>query len=346
MQQSGGSAPGAEIDAYSMDASLYEAFLATYAQIVDTNYDDIVSTSYGGCELEYTAPYNGGVSDTYLLQAYHDVFLQGNAFGITFVFSSGDDAGKGCVAPGYFQSHSKPVTYPALVGVNFYASDPAVTAVGGTNLTTATSKTTLNSSYVSEQAIADYPRATQDPYGTGNAISGLYWGSGGGQSVVWPRPSYQTAAAVNKIPGTGRLVPDVSLHMGGCPGDALSSAPCVKSGADSSDIVGHDGLLYQVIGTSASAPEFAGLLAVLEQLDKGKRLGNVNPLLYANGNATYFHQGIPGTNGIPADTVAKGKLGYNVILGVGTPKVVPLLERLTGIKTLIPAGLPQTASNP
>jgi hypothetical protein len=46
------------------------------------------------------------------------------------------------------------------------------------------------------------------------------WGSGGGYSTVFSKPSYQTL--VNTGTNPGRAVPDVSLMMGGC---LLSSRP-------------------------------------------------------------------------------------------------------------------------
>lgn len=350
VQQAGGSAPGAEIDDYAADASYNEAFLPVYAQIVEGNLDDVVTTSFGECELFYTRAYNSGFDYTYVLAAYHDIFLQGNALGITFIVSSGDDAAKECYPVGYFEAGANPVTYSASVGVSIWADDPAVTAVGGTNLTTTVKKGSLNSAYVSQQALADSPRATADPYGTGNAIDGLLWGSGGGQSVIFARPTYQTPAHVNHFGGTGRLVPDISMHMGGCPGDVLSTARCLQTlnspGGASADLVGHDGLFYGVIGTSASAPEFAGFLTVLSQLDRNERRGNVNPLLYAYATPPYVTQGIEARNGITAENVPKGKLGYNVITGLGTPVGTALMGRISGFKDLIPAGIPETVTNP
>jgi len=349
VQQAGGSAPGAEIDDYDVDPSYTEPFLPAYAQIVEENLDDIVSTSFGECELYYTAPYNGGVSEAYVLDAYHDIFLQGNAFGITFIFSSGDDAGKGCFPLGYFQAQANSVTYSALPGTGIWVDDPSVTAVGGTNLTTTVVKGSLDSAYVSQQALAD-PLGPEDPYNEGNTIVGAFFGSGGGQSVVFNRPSFQSPAHVNNLAGTGRLVPDISMHMGGCPEGVAATARCLQTlndpGGASADIVGHDGVFYGLIGTSASAPEFAGFLAVLSQLDKNERRGNVNGLLYSEAISPYVTQGIQATNGLTADSVPKGKLGYNVITGLGTPVGTALIRRITGIKDLIPAGIPETVTNP
>jgi subtilase family serine protease len=350
VQQAGGSAPGAEIDNYAVDVSYNEAFLAAYAQIVELNEDDIVSTSYGECELFFTPAYNFGVNETYVLDAYHDIFLQGNAFGVTFIFSSGDDAAKGCYPLGYFESGANPVTYSASVGVSIWADDPAATAVGGTNLTTTVKKGSLDSAYVSQQALADSPRAAEDPYGTGNEIDGLIWGSGGGQSTIFSRPAYQTPAHVSNIAGKGRLVPDIAMHMGGCPGDVLPTARCLQTlnspGGASADLVGHDGVFYGVVGTSASAPEFAGFVAVLSQLDKNERRGNLNPLLYEYSFPPFVTQGIEARNGLTADNVPKGKYGYNVITGLGTPIGTSFIDHVTGLTDLIPAGIPMTVTNP
>jgi subtilase family serine protease len=349
VQQSGGSAPGAQIDDYASDSTSSESFLATYGQIVDDNIEDIVSTSYGGCELYFTAPYSGA-DYTYVLKAYNDIFLQGNVLGTTFIFSSGDNAGKPCAPPGFFEPHANPATYSALAGVSYWADDPSVTAVGGTNLTTTYKKGSLNSAYVSQQAIADPLEPEEDPNGYGNELDGLYFGSGGGQSVIWTRPSWQSPVRVNHLGGTGRLVPDISLHMGGCPLSVLANAPCLKTlnepGGDSADIEVFGGQLVGVIGTSASAPDFAGYLAVLSQLDKNERRGNVNGLLYEAAILPSITQGIQATNGVSADAVPKGKLGYNVITGLGTPVGTAFIRRITGIKTLVPAGISESVTNP
>ena len=92
VQQSGGSAPGATILVYEApDASIVPSFLDMDTAIVEDNKADVVSTSFGLCELYFTAAYNGGEDFTYLLSEFHDIYRQGNAQGITFVQSSGDN---------------------------------------------------------------------------------------------------------------------------------------------------------------------------------------------------------------------------------------------------------------
>jgi subtilase family serine protease len=338
VQQSGGSAPGATIDVYAASVASDESFLDTYATIDDTDVDDVVTTSYGSCELAYTSGYNGGQSYIGILAAYHDAFLQGNSEGITFVFSSGDSGGNVCPPAAYFTNAGAGVTYAAIPSVSGY-SDPNLTSVGGTtSLTTAYKKGSLNSAYVRENSLADpVPFAPSDPYGTGNQLSNQYWGSGGGISRVFGKPEYQQYLGY-----AARVVPDIAMHMGGCP---FSSAKDCNP-TDSYDIAVFDGQLGGVIGTSLSSPEFAGLLATLESIT-GYRLGNVNELLY---NAKVldprvFHTGMPATDGVPAYAVKGGTTTYNFIYGLGTIDVYQLVYLLNPkLKEL--AGLPQTPTNP
>ncbi len=241
-----------------------------------------------------------GVDYTYLLRIYHDVFRQGTAQGITFVASSGDNGG--------FDAQSVDGTQ-YVKAVSSPASDPNVTAVGGTNLVTTHLDGSLSSRYVRENEFFDVFDPAQG--GLPNQI----WGAGGGESVIFAKPAYQ------RLIETGsnvRALPDISLQMGGCPVGAL--LPCGPDRSDVITIVGGKG--YGLIGTSVSAPEFAGLLA-LEEEHVGSRLGNVNYNIYSqaasqqSGSYLSFHQGIPGDNGVFQSQV--GVTGYNMVVGNGTP---------------------------
>jgi kumamolisin len=118
--------------------------------------------------------------------------------------------------------------------------------------------------------------------------------TGGGYSTVFAQPSYQSAITGQ----TGRGVPDVA-------GDASPN-----TGYD----VLVDGEQIVVGGTSAVAPLWAGLIALLnQQLDK--RLGFVNPALYAlpepnNG----FNDITQGNNG----SYSAGP-GWDATTGLGSP---------------------------
>jgi subtilase family serine protease len=108
-------------------------------------------------------------------------------------------------------------------------------------------------------------------------------------------------------------------------------------------VVAIDGGLYLVIGTSASAPDFAGLLA-LKVERYGSRLGNENPEIYALAALqkllpflTVYHDNVPGFNGLYST-----KKGYDKVLGNGTVIGVNFL-----LAPLVPtAGTPQSPSNP
>jgi|SRR5579872_404618 len=322
IEQSGGMAPGATIIDYNIpdlsDASIFDG----YAAIIDDNVADIVNSSFGGCELFYTKAYNGGVDYTYILQDFHDLFLQGNAQGITFVASAGDNGALGC-------TNVEGTRF--TLGVENPADDPNVTGVGGTNLVTTFTPKSLTSKYVSENAYPD----PLDPAQVGAA--GGVWGSGGGKSVIFRIPPYQHL--VNTGDARDRTIPDVALHMGGCPLIALQ--PC---GANRSyDIEAFAGAFYGVIGTSASSPDFAGLLALKEQVLGGARMGNENWDIYQlaalnpSSPFKFFRPWIQGNNGF-----YKTKVGYNYVLGNGTVigKNFALLPNDPG------AGNPQTPTNP
>jgi len=280
------------------------------------------------------------------------MFLQGNSQGITFIFSSGDDAGQPCPQLGYLTNSAGGGSYKDVTGTSIWSDDPNATSVGGTNLTTvanpnptASPLKVTSSAYRYEDANADTITDPIDPFGTGNLITNAKWGSGGGQSTIFEAGSYQSEANTGS---TMRMDPDVSMHMGGCPFyiNPVTGKPAAEHcyGNDSYDIAVIGGDYYGLIGTSASAPDFAGVLAVAGQEEGGVRFGNANVLLYqiaqkeSTNNA--FHQGISAWNGVV--TVAAGTKGWNPIIGLGTPDV----RNLLGIPTAPAAGNPQTSTNP
>jgi subtilase family serine protease len=336
IQQAGGMAPGAAIyDFITPDLAL-EHTMEAYLEIVETNAVDIVNSSWGTMEPYYTSSYGDSTDGTWMLRAFDEVFKQGNAEGITFVASSGDNGALGVVPPDYFTA--PPQDPPAVIGtwqpgISFPASSPHVTAVGGTNLITASNPPSRDSRYVSENAFAD-PVPPYDPYGFGNLVAGGYIGSGGGLSVVFPKPPYQYLVNTG---AAERSIPDIAMHMGG-------SFP---NPGRSADLEVFGGNYYVVIGTSASSPDFAGVLALAEQ-NLGIRLGNVNYLIYGLAAAQQvglslyrsFHQGIPGDDGLYSSQ--QGTSGYNFLLGNGTP----LVKNLILAPLTPPAGIPQTPTNP
>ena len=206
------------------------------------------------------------------------------AEGVTIFVSSGD--GGSTPGPNGAGDNSGPLQ------VESPASDPSVTAVGGTTLYLDAS----TGARVSESA--------------------WYYG-GGGQSVVFGRPAWQTG--VDMPAGSGRLVPDVASVA-----DPNTGAYLVLGG--SIQIVG---------GTSWSAPCWAGYSARINQGRAARNLsslGLLGPRIYAlnpiNGRPDFFDVAT-GSNG--PNRLYNAGPGFDLCTGLGTPNVAQLLSSLTKI---------------
>ena len=240
-------APGATTTLVTIPDLSDTHILDAYAAIVDSNAYDIVSSSFSGAE-NFSVPGLG----TNITQVYDELLMAGNAKGITWIASTGDQGGLGCPSVSYFNAPNSTALFVPCIGTP--ASDPHVTAVGGGNLVTSYNPATLDVAYVSENGLGDALKP-YDIYGLGETVAGGYWGADGGQSLIWPRPQYQGAVYTGS---TMRTVPDVGMLVGGCPGGTL--APCGPN--RSSVIIYLGGRTGFVIGTSVSAPEFASAVAV------------------------------------------------------------------------------------
>lgn len=158
--------------------------------------------------------------------------------------------------------------------------------------------------------------------GTGTTISSeTVWNSnggatGGGVSDVFPLPSWQTSAKVPVSVSTGKVgrgVPDVA-------GDA-DPATGFRVTVDGSSLV--------IGGTSAVAPLWAGLLALLGQ-HHGKPLGFLNQVFYTTlAGTAAFHDITSGTNALPGAPGYNAGPGWDACTGMGTPEGTQL-ERLLG----------------
>ncbi|MGB7728340.1 MAG: S53 family peptidase [Candidatus Acidiferrum sp.] len=174
--------------------------------------------------------------------------------------------------------------------VDFPASSPFVVACGGTRLTL--SGTTIKSEQV------------------WNELSSNEGATGGGVSELFALPTFQQSANVPKAPNgfVGRGVPDVA-------GDADP-----ETGYN----VVVDGQQTVIGGTSAVAPLWAGLFALINQ-SLGTNVGYVNPLLYAAKPEATFHDITSGNNG----DYSAGP-GWDACTGLGTPNGAELLTALQG----------------
>jgi subtilase family serine protease len=180
------------------------------------------------------------------------------------------------------------------------ASDPLVTAVGGTQM------------FLDPQGGHFQPDATWNDTG----LQGFPAASGGGRSVTFARPAYQKSVA--RVVGDHRGVPDISMAA------SLQGAPLVY--LDSK--VGFSGAgFYSIGGTSLAAPLFAGVVAIADQI-AGHGLGLLNPALYKM-SAQYAPGIVDVTAGTTTVPIAQGGRthtvrgfdavnGYDLATGLGT----------------------------
>ena len=148
----------------------------------------------------------------------------------------------------------------------------------------------------------DYSIASEVPWGT----SGGSYAGGGGVSGIFSVPTWQTGFNSKTYPGatvtalTGRGIPDVSAMATGY-----------------TFYYGSGNFTGTFVGTSATAPLLAGMMARLNQMS-GKRIGFVNADWYAV-RTTAFNDQTSGDNhggntvGYMADT------GWDAATGLGTP---------------------------
>jgi subtilase family serine protease len=205
------------------------------------------------------------------------------------------------------------------------ASDPLVTAVGGTQLALLST---------GQRTQADTVWNDTGNYALNNAFSGspgpFATATGGGKSSVFARPWYQDSVA--GVVGDQRGVPDISMSAA-CSGlvDTYQSFPGQPAG------------WYVDCGTSEATPLFAGIVALADQ-EAGHGLGLINPALYAlsaqrapglvdvttGNNSVSFLQ--PTLNTVPGYQAGPG---YNLASGVGTVNAalfVPELAQAAGGK--------------
>ena len=290
VQWAGATAPGATIKfvvSASTAASSGVDLSALY--IVEHNLAGVLSESYGECEQTLGAAGNA---------FYNYIWQQAAAQGITVVLSSGDGGSAGC---DNFNTESTATKGLAVSGLS---GTPYNISVGGTdfdqranpllywNPSTGNSPTgTSAKSYIPEipwnescAQISLTGCGASAPDGSLNIVAGS-----GGQSTVYHKPFWQTG--VTGVPASDhRYQPDVSLFAS--PGfNNTGYIVCQQdrntTGLPACDLNTNFGYLdFHIFGgTSASAPAFAGVIALVNQYQAAhggsNRQGNANIILYA-----------------------------------------------------------------
>jgi kumamolisin len=288
IEVAGAVAPGASIAVYFAPNNDQGFVDAVTTAVHDTtNTPSIISISWGGPEADWTEQTQS---------ALDSAFEDAGRLGVT-VFVAAGDHGSADRPPFTSDENGKPVANPAYDGVahvDFPASSPHAVACGGTHLE-------------GDAAVI----STETMWNDGDG-----WATGGGVSDSFDPPSWQAGvgvpASVNP-PGTraGRGVPDVSGNADNVTGYQIHF--------DDNDAV--------VGGTSAVAPLWSGLMALLNQ-STGVKPGFINDLLYSMA-ATGFQDITEGTNAIPAVTSGaatqqatagyQAGSGWDACTGLGSP---------------------------
>jgi subtilase family serine protease len=180
-----------------------------------------------------------------------------------------------------------------VLAASWPASDPDVTGVGGTNVFLTASGARIGET------------AWDDGYGE----------SGGGFSSLYKAPSYQTS-----LGATFRAVPDVSYNAG------VNGGVLITWGSSGQG----PGLLFTFGGTSAASPAWASIAALADQR-AGRRLGFLNPAIYAIGESSSYRSDfndITIGNNIESVGGYHTGPGYDPVTGWGTPRLASLIAAL------------------
>jgi hypothetical protein len=331
--------PGAVAPAATVDLVVSESTNAEPGEdlsevyIIDNNLADVMTESFSLCET---------FAGSSLASLYSGLAEQAAAQGITYLVSSGDGGPDSCD-----NQNSVPAT-PTPASVNVLASTPFTIAVGGTEFHDCdpmprcvdTSATYWNSPGTSTESAKSYiPENVWNESCTvaqcGSSLTGL-WSSGGGQSAIFSKPSWQ--AGVAGIPSGNRAVPDFSVTAADHDGYVLCLALSCEGGSPGFAILS---------GTSASVQASGGIMALVDQ-STGARQGQANYVFYklaaaetfanCNGSAvpppvtlsgcvfndvTVGNTNIPEVN--PLETGFAAGVGYDEATGLGSVNVTNLL---------------------
>jgi subtilase family serine protease len=287
IQWAGAVAPGATIDFITSAPTETTSGIhlsAVYA--VDNNLTGVISVSFGDCEQHLGSTAN---------QFFQSLWQQAAAQGITVLVSSGDGGSAGC------DNFDIQKTATQGLAVSGFASTPYNIAVGGTdfdqNNNWSQYWSLTNDPVTHASALSYIPEipwndscaqigisgcGSSAPGGSLNIVAGS-----GGPSSIYPKPSWQSGAGV---PSDGkRDLPDVSLFASnGFTGSLylICDTDQFPSITGKCDLTSFGGTIQGVGGTSASAPAFAGIMALVNQKQSSTqvpapRQGNANYVLYA-----------------------------------------------------------------
>ena len=260
-------APDADVLYYGADSCQDSDLLAALSDLITNHRAQIISDSWGG-PLHSTS----GSEPASTVAEYDHLFQLAAVEGITVNFSAGDcgdnSPASSCGGAGGEGSSSAQTTFPA--------SDPWVTAVGGTSAAIdAGGRLAWSTSWGTQAWLLS---------GSQWESGGWLFGGGGGTSADFAQPSYQASGGVPSsladtlLTGAAassprRVVPDISLDADPFTGLLVGETQPLPDGKT--------GYAEAAIGgTSLASPLLTGLEADAISVRGGVSLGFVNPTLY------------------------------------------------------------------
>ncbi len=268
LQTASSLAPGADIIMYMGVDSRFVTFTEVFNQVVTDNKADVMTISWGLCE-EHTGKRQ--------INTEHNIFKQAAAQGIAVFAASGDDGAYDCKHEEEIDKDGKKKVVVKL-SVDYPSSDTCVTAIGGTSLTTS------KNSRQSESA---------------------WYGSGGGLSQQFSRPSWQTGPGIPS--GDMRCTADVALNASPSTGYAFY----------------FEGKWVTWGGTSVAAPAWAALWTLIDE-GAGARIGMPVETLYrlgaSNDYGKTFYDITTGDNGDFRGPGYNSGKNWDHPTGLGVPK--------------------------
>jgi subtilase family serine protease len=296
-----GLAPAATVDVYSAPNDV-QGVINAYTEMVQSSTVSVISTSWGECEEAIGSA---------TAQAEQTLFQEAATEGKSVYAAAGDDGSSDCDYP------SSP--NPSALAVDDPGSDPYVTSVGGTSLTSAdpASQTAWN-----------------DSYGAG----------GGGVSALWTMPTYQGGASASLGVISSASSTSSCAAATGNTGAYCRQVPDVSADADPATgyLIYYKGAWTAYGGTSAAVPLWAALTALANASSacSAGPVGFVNPVLYslagnASAYANDFTDVTSGNNDFTPSGYTGGEFsaddGYDMASGLGTPNGTSLIPALCGV---------------
>jgi subtilase family serine protease len=302
----------------------FQQMMNAEQSLIDNHQVDVISQSFGSGE----GAFNDGLA---ALKQLRQAFVDAHANNVTVFASSGDG--------GSTNTMKTPVKNPDLIpypSVIWPASDPLVTAVGGTYLCTNPVVGSMTADDTMPPVNCTSRPGDREP---------AWVPSGGGYSIYFSRPSYQNvlppgSTYVGSSPGAPgpntnmRGVPDIAYQASSRTGVLvyLTEPDTTSSGIGCGGANPCSTGWYVVGGTSASAPQWAGLIAIADQM-AGHDLGFINPALYriANNPAEYaadFYDPFENCNQTSSIPGWCASTGWDAVTGLGTPDAAHLLPDL------------------